>query len=72
MLLALCMQAWRSVIDLPRFQMTRGRDFIFYDGHPGFVKGVFKSHPATALDAASDFAEPQGRSLLIRTVGISS
>ena len=32
------MQAWKAVFELPRYRRTHGRDFIFYDAHPGFVE----------------------------------
>ncbi|KAK9805794.1 hypothetical protein WJX73_000215 [Symbiochloris irregularis] len=33
------LKAWKAVFELPRFRRTHGRDFIFYDAHPGFVEG---------------------------------
>lgn len=33
------LQGWTALISLPRWQHNGGRDFVFYDSHPGFAQG---------------------------------
>lgn len=33
------LQGWTALTQLARWKKNNGRDFIFYDSHPGFVAG---------------------------------
>ena len=35
-----CVQGWTALVKLPRWKRNKGRDFIFYDPHPGFATGA--------------------------------
>ena len=33
------MMAWQAMVELPRWKRNHGKDFVFYDPHPGFAAG---------------------------------
>lgn len=33
------LQGWKALVASPRFQKNQGRDYVFYESHPGFVHG---------------------------------